>query len=84
MIRAKKLTRTITDPKVNRTVIDLGLVGEPEQVDVRVIHALTGSGLVPVVAPVGIGMPMAKPIISTPTTPRGAIAGALGATRSSC
>ena len=32
--------------------LDLGFVGEPAAIDVRVIHALTGGGLVPVIAPV--------------------------------
>ena len=56
MIRARKLTRTKKDPDSNiERVLDLGFVGEPEHVDVRVIHALTGAGLVPVIAPVGVG-----------------------------
>ena len=45
MIRARKLTRTKKDPDSNiERVLDLGFVGEPEHVDVRVIHALTGVG----------------------------------------
>ena len=41
MIRARKLTRTKKDPDSNiERALDLGFVGEPEQVDVRVIHAL--------------------------------------------
>src|SRR6202451_3112434 len=46
MIRARKLQRTVQDPnsRIERE-LDLGFVGEPEQVDVRVIHALTGAGL---------------------------------------
>src|SRR5437588_752014 len=56
MIRAKKLTRTKIDPESHiERALDLGFVGEPVAVDVRVIHALTGGGLVPVIAPVGIG-----------------------------
>src|SRR6185312_7613289 len=56
MIQARKLTRTVKDPDSHiERVLDLGFVGEPEHVDVRVIHALTGAGLVPVIAPVGIG-----------------------------
>jgi acetylglutamate kinase len=71
LIRAKKLTRT---------VVDLGLVGEPERVDVRVIHALTGSGLIPVIAPVGMGADGQTYNINSDDA-AGAIAGALGATR---
>ncbi|MDE2517613.1 MAG: acetylglutamate kinase [Rhodospirillales bacterium] len=55
LIRARKVTRTKRDPDSQiEQVLDLGFVGEPEHVDVRVIHALTGSGLVPVIAPVGV------------------------------
>lgn len=56
LLRARKLARPVRDPDSDvEQVLDLGFVGEPEAVDVRVIHALTGSGLIPVVAPVGIG-----------------------------
>ena len=56
LIRARKVQRTKKDPGSNiEKVLDLGFVGEPEHVDVRVIHALTGAGLIPVIAPVGVG-----------------------------
>src|SRR6185312_2655289 len=81
MIRARKLTRTKKDPDSNiERVLDLGFVGEPEQIDVRVIHALTGGGLVPVIAPVGVGEDGQTYNINADTV-AGAIAGALGATR---
>ncbi len=55
MIRARKVTRTKIDPDSHiERAIDLGFVGEPAHIDVRVIHALTGGGLVPVIAPVGV------------------------------
>jgi acetylglutamate kinase len=81
LIRARKLTRTITDPDSHiERELDLGLVGEPEHVDVRVIHALTGSGLIPVVAPVGMGADGQTYNINSDDA-AGAIAGALHATR---
>src|SRR6185312_13129953 len=81
LIRARKLTRTKKDPDSNiERVLDLGFVGEPEHIDVRVIHALTGAGLVPVIAPVGIGADGQTYNINADTV-AGAIAGALGATR---
>jgi acetylglutamate kinase len=47
LIRARKMTRVVVDPESHvEKVQDLGLVGEPEAVDVRVIHALTGSGAI--------------------------------------
>ena len=81
MIRARKLRRTTTDPgsRIER-VLDLGFVGEPEHVDVRVIHALTGAGLIPVIAPVGLGEDGQTYNINADTV-AGAVAGALGARR---
>ena len=61
-------------------MLDLGFVGEPEHVDVRVIYALTGSGLIPVVAPVGYGSDGQTYNINADDA-AGAIAGALHATR---
>jgi acetylglutamate kinase len=81
LIRARKLTRTRKDPDSNiERVLDLGFVGEPERVDVRVIHALTGAGLIPVIAPVGAGADGQTYNINADTV-AGVIAGALEATR---
>lgn len=81
MIRARKLTRRRRDPESHiEQVLDLGFVGEPETVDVRVIHALTGAGLIPVIAPIGVG-PAGETYNINADTAAGAIAAALGATR---
>ncbi len=81
LIRARKLRRTLRDPGSNiERALDLGFVGEPEHVDVRVIHALTGAGLIPVIAPVGVGADGQTYNINADTV-AGAVAGALGATR---
>ena len=81
LIRARKLTRTVVDPDSHiEHVLDLGFVGEPDLVDVRVIHALTGSGLIPVIAPVGLGADGQTYNINADDA-AGAIAGALQATR---
>jgi len=81
LIRARKLTRTVRDPGSHiERALDLGFVGEPEHVDVRVIHALTGAGLIPVIAPVGVGADGQTYNINADTV-AGAIAGALGAQR---
>ena len=81
MIRARKLTHTAKGPNggAERTV-DLGFVGEPEEVDVRVIHALTGTGLIPVIAPMGMDEHGQTYNINADTV-AGAVAGALGAKR---
>ena len=81
LIRARKLTRTVRDPDSHiERALDLGFVGEPEHVDVRVIHALTGAGLIPVIAPVGVGADGQTYNINADTV-AGAVAGALGAQR---
>jgi acetylglutamate kinase len=81
LIRARKVTRTTVDPGSRiEKVLDLGFVCEPEHVDVRVIHALTGAGLIPVIAPVGVGADGQTYNINADTV-AGAIAGALSATR---
>ncbi len=81
LIRARKLRRTTRDPDSNiERVLDLGFVGEPARIDARVLHALTGSGLIPVIAPVGDGEDGQIYNINADTV-AGAIAGAVGATR---
>lgn len=81
MIGARKLRRTRRDPESNiEQVLDLGFVGEPVSVDVRVIDALTGAGLVPVIAPVGMDEEGQTYNINADTV-AGAVAGALGADR---
>lgn len=81
LIRARKLTRTVRDPDSHiERALDLGFVGEPTHVDVRVIHALTGAGLIPVIAPVGMGEDGQTYNINADTV-AGAVAGALGARR---
>jgi acetylglutamate kinase len=81
MIRARKLARTKKDPDSHiERALDLGFVGEPAAVDVRVIHALTGGGLVPVIAPVGVDADGQTYNINADTV-AAAVAGALNATR---
>ena len=81
LIRARKLSRSQRDPDSNiERELDLGFVGEPEHVDVRVIHALTGGGLVPVIAPVGVGEDGQTYNINADAV-AAAVAGALHATR---
>ncbi|HVZ09370.1 acetylglutamate kinase [Rhodopila sp.] len=81
MIRAQKVQRSRIDPETKRaTPVDYGFVGEPAGVDARVIHALTGGGLVPVIAPVGVG-PDGQSYNINADTVAAAVAGALNATR---
>ena len=81
LIQASKLTRTVRDPNSNiERALDLGFVGQPEHIDTRLLYALSGSGLIPVIAPVGVG-PAGETFNINADTAAGAIAGALGATR---
>lgn len=81
LIRARRATRTVKDPDSNiEQVLDLGLVGEPESVDTRVVELLIGADIVPVIAPVGVG-PDGQTYNINADTVSGAIAGALRAVR---
>jgi len=81
MIRARKLRRTAQDPDSHiERALDLGFVGEPTAIDARVIHALTGGGLVPVIAPIGVDADGQTYNINADTV-AAAIAGELNATR---
>jgi acetylglutamate kinase len=79
LMQAKKLTRTQKDPDSNiERVLDLGFVGEPTSVDPSVITKLTDSGLIPVIAPIGVG-PNGETFNINADTAAGAIAAALRA-----
>jgi acetylglutamate kinase len=81
MVFATKLQRTMTDPDSNiEKVVDLGFVGEPSEVNRKVIDAVAASALVPVIAPVAPGRDGATYNINADTF-AGAIAGALSAVR---
>jgi acetylglutamate kinase len=81
LIKARKVTRTVRDPGSNiEQVLDLGFVGEPAEVDTKVLRLLIGADIVPVVAPVGVGADGQTYNINADTV-AGAIAGALGAER---
>lgn len=81
MVRARKAARTVVDPnsKVEREV-DLGLVGEPDEVDRSVLDAVLKSELIPVLAPIAAGADGQTYNINADTF-AGAIAGAMGAKR---
>jgi acetylglutamate kinase len=81
LIRAEKLTRTKRDPESNiEKVLDLGFVGEPKTIDTSIIGALQKSGIIPIIAPIGIG-PAGETFNINADTVAGAVAAALQATR---
>jgi acetylglutamate kinase len=80
-VRASKVTRTTRDPDSNiERVIDLGFVGEPQAIDRQVIDTISAAGMIPVVAPIGMGDDGQTYNINADTM-AGAIAAALGASR---
>jgi acetylglutamate kinase len=81
LIEAIKLTRTKKDPDSNiERVLDLGLVGEPSRINLRMLDALKGTEIIPVIAPIGAGTDGATYNINADTA-AGAVAGALKARR---
>ena len=81
MVTASKVTRTVVDDSTKlETEVDLGFVGEPASVDSRVLEALLGRELIPVLAPVCNGVDGQTYNVNADTF-AGAIAGALEAKR---
>lgn len=81
MVRARKVTRTVVDPdSAIEREIDLGLVGEPDEVRRDVLDAILKAELIPVLAPVASGADGQTYNVNADTF-AGAIAGALTAKR---
>ena len=56
LIRARKLSVTRDAPDLHAPeIIDIGHVGEVEQIDVEVLDMIQGSNFIPVIAPIGVG-----------------------------
>lgn len=56
LIQAKRYRHVKNSPETNRPeIIDLGLVGEITQVNVRVLQEIDDAGFIPVIAPIGQG-----------------------------
>ncbi len=80
-VHATKVRRTQKDPDSNiEKIIDLGFVGEPERVDRSIIDTISSAGMIPVIAPIGVGDDGHTYNINADTM-AGAVAGALGASR---
>jgi len=80
-ITATKVERTQKDHDSNiERAVDLGFVGEPAKVDRRILDTISDAGMIPVVAPIGIGEDGATYNINADTM-AGAVASAMGAAR---
>jgi len=56
MIRARKLTVTRYSPELDVSeIIDIGHVGEVDQIDTEVLQVILKSNFIPVIAPIGVG-----------------------------
>jgi acetylglutamate kinase len=81
MVTARKISRTMVDPDSQiEKFVDLGFVGEPEQIDVTVLTQVLGRDLIPVLAPLATSREGVTYNINADTF-AGAIAGALKAKR---
>ena len=72
--------RLVTATKMNHPTADLGLVGEPDDIDTRVLDTISKAGMIPVVAPVAVGLDGESYNINADTM-AGALAIATGAER---
>jgi len=81
LIQAARLRRTVRDPESNiEKILDLGFVGEPRHIKPGILTALEQSGMIPVIAPIGVGENGETFNINADTV-AGAIASAIGAAR---
>lgn len=81
LIQATKLRRTKRDEESNiEKILDLGFVGEPHRVNPQILTSLERSGMIPVIAPIGLGVDGQTYNINADTV-AGAVAAAVGASR---
>jgi acetylglutamate kinase len=81
LVVARKLERTVRDPDSNiERVLDLGFVGDPAVINRDILDTLSAAGVIPVVAPIGVGEDGQTYNINADTM-AGAIAAAMGAAR---
>jgi acetylglutamate kinase len=83
LITCERVVRTKRDPDSNiEKVVDLGFVGDPKEIDPKLIQALIHApeDYIPVIAPIGVAKDGMTYNVNADTA-AGAIAGALGAAR---
>lgn len=81
MVMAKKMERTKADPDSNiEKVIDLGFVGDPVEINTRIVEQAIEGGVIPVISPIAAGLDEHTYNVNADTM-AGAIAGALDARR---
>lgn len=81
LVKADKLRRSVRDPDSNiERILDLGLVGEPRTISPEILEAFEESGIIPVIAPIGVG-PKGETLNINADTVAGAVAAATAARR---
>jgi acetylglutamate kinase len=81
LIQARTVRRTQVESDSNiEKILDLGFVGEPTEIDPKLLQDLAHSDLIPVIAPIGTGSDGETYNINADTA-AGAIAGAIDAAR---
>ena len=81
LISAKRISILDKDTDSNvEKAVDLGFVGEPENINVKILNGLIAQNMIPVIAPVGIGKNGESYNINADTA-AGAVASAMKATR---
>ncbi|MBT3764971.1 MAG: acetylglutamate kinase [Rhodospirillaceae bacterium] len=81
LIKAARLKRTKRDPDSNiEKILDLGLVGEPSEINPHILDFFEESDITPVIAPIGCGS-KGETLNINADTAAGAIAGAVMAKR---
>jgi acetylglutamate kinase len=81
LIRAQRLRRTKRDPGSNiERLLDLGLVGEPSEINPHILQFYERSDITPVIAPIGMGV-CGETLNINADTAAGAIAASVGAKR---
>jgi len=78
-VGAKKAPKAIED-EGEPLVVDLGFVGEPDRIDTSILHTICEAGMIPIIAPIGVGEDGETYNINADTM-AGGIASALGAAR---
>jgi acetylglutamate kinase len=78
---AEKVKRSTRDPDSNiERVVDLGFVGEPKHIDCTLLNTISASGMIPVIAPIGVDA-SGQTLNINADTMAGAVAAAMGAAR---
>jgi acetylglutamate kinase len=81
LIKARKLRRSKKDPGSNiEKILDLGFVGEPDEINPHILDTFEKSDIIPVIAPIGVGANGESYNINADTA-AGAVAAAAGAAR---